>query len=80
LCLFTLFINLILTDESGMVTELLKPVEVGLMLRYPELSIIRLAKKGQIPHIILPGGEIRFEKSEIERLIEQGRRRVADDR
>ncbi len=61
-------------------TELLKPFEVSLLLRCPELRILRLAKAGRIPHIVLPDGQIRFEKAEIDRLIEQGRRRVADDR
>jgi excisionase family DNA binding protein len=58
----------------GMKSELLKPVEVCLVLRCPERKLIRLAKAGQIAHIVLPGGEIRFEKGEVERLIEQGRR------
>ena len=64
----------------GMNTELLKPNEVGLLLRLQERRLIRLAKSGRIPHIVLPDGNIRFEKTEIERLVEKGRRRVADAR
>jgi predicted site-specific integrase-resolvase len=60
--------------------ELLKPGEVSLLLRWSENRLLRLAKTGRISHIVLPDGEIRFEKSEIDRLIEQGRRRVTDDR
>jgi predicted site-specific integrase-resolvase len=58
--------------------ELLEPFEVGLLLRIESRRLLRLAKLGQIPHIVLPDGEIRFEKSEIEILIERGRRRVVN--
>jgi predicted site-specific integrase-resolvase len=63
-----------------MCIELLKPGEVSLLLRWQERRLLRLAKAGRIPHIVLPDGEIRFEKAEIDRLVEQGRRKVADDR
>lgn len=60
--------------------ELLKPVEVSLLLRWQQRQLMRLVKLNQIPHVVLPNGEIRFEKAEIDKLIEQGRRRVIDDR
>ncbi len=60
--------------------ELLKPSEVGLILRYSERQVAKLARAGAIPHIVLPDGQMRFEKSEMDRLIEQGRRRTEDAR
>ncbi len=58
--------------------ELLKPDEVSLLLRLPEYRLKRLAKAGRIPHIVLPDGEMRFEKHEIEQLIENGRKRTVE--
>jgi hypothetical protein len=60
--------------------ELLRPTDVDLILAYPEGRTLKLARKNLISHIQLPDGEIRIEKSEIDRLIEQGRRSVADER
>jgi predicted site-specific integrase-resolvase len=62
-----------------MAIELLKPDEVSLLLNWQERRLLRLAKTGRIPHIVLPDGQIRFEQVEIDRLIEQGRRGVVDD-
>jgi hypothetical protein len=50
---------------------LLKPSEVDLLFRYPAGRSLKLAKAGQIPHIVLPDGEIRFDEAEIQRLIER---------
>jgi predicted site-specific integrase-resolvase len=68
-----------IVEDAVMDYELLKPSEVSLLLRWQERRLLRLAKLGQIPHIVLPDGEIRFEKSEIDRLIEQGRRRATNE-
>ena len=49
--------------------ELLKPKEVDMLLRYPFGKSLRLAKANLLPHIELPGGEIRFDKSEIAKFL-----------
>jgi len=50
---------------------LLKPAEVDFLLRYPAGRATRLAKRGQLPHIVLPDGSIRFREVEIEQLLAQ---------
>ncbi len=49
--------------------ELLLPHEVDRLLRYPKGRAQRLAKKNRLPSVVLPDGEIRFRKSDIDRLI-----------
>jgi len=49
--------------------RLLKPEEVDLLLRYPSGRTLRLAKKGKIPFISLPDGEIRFDEQHIQKLL-----------
>jgi predicted site-specific integrase-resolvase len=56
--------------------ELLKPDKVSEILNWQERRLLRLTKAGRIPHVVLPDGQIRFEKSEIDRLIERGRQGV----
>ena len=41
--------------------ELMKPSQVDSLLRYPSGRSQRLARKGLIPHVELPDGEIRFD-------------------
>jgi len=53
--------------------ELLKPNEVDLLFRYPLGRTKKLAKQGKIPSVILPDGEIRFLKSDIDSLMNQSR-------
>jgi predicted site-specific integrase-resolvase len=52
-----------------MKTQLLKPCEVDLLLRYPTGRSLRLARAGRIAHFVLPDGEIRFEEAEIKRIL-----------
>jgi predicted site-specific integrase-resolvase len=63
------------TENTDMKIELLNPREVGLLLCYSYRRVLKLARDGRIPYVILPDGDIRFEKSAIDRLIEQGRHR-----
>ena len=49
--------------------QLLKPNEVDFRLRYPAGRSIKLAKAGLLPFIRLPGGQIRFDEKDIERLL-----------
>lgn len=58
---------------TGMEKELLKPNEVDLLFRYPLGRTKKLAKQGKIPSVILPDGEIRFLKSDIDSLMNQSR-------
>jgi len=49
---------------------LLKPGEVDLLFRYPNGRSVRLAKKGLLPHVRLPDGEVRFRESEIQAILQ----------
>lgn len=49
--------------------RLLTAREVERMLRYSPGRATRLAKAGKLPYLILPDGEVRFNKTEIERLL-----------
>jgi excisionase family DNA binding protein len=44
---------------------LLTPLEAGEILRLPSRRVVRLAKAGEIPHVCLPSGEVRFIESEL---------------
>lgn len=43
--------------------------EVDRLLRYPRGRSAKLAKAGKLPHIKLPDGELRFDQSEIDKLL-----------
>lgn len=49
--------------------ELLKPSQIDSLLRYPNGRSERLARRGLIPYIELPDGEIRFDPEVIRELI-----------
>jgi predicted site-specific integrase-resolvase len=50
--------------------NILLPREVDELLRYPRGRSLKLAKAGKIPFITLPDGEIRFDESEVARLLD----------
>ena len=50
-----------------MITDLLTSRDLDRHLRYPRGRSVRLARRGLIPHIELPDGEIRFDPPIIER-------------
>ena len=52
-----------------MVIELLNPFEVDDLLRYPPGRSQKLALADLIPHVRLPDGEIRFRKTDIEKIV-----------
>jgi len=54
-----------------METNLLKPRKLDLIFRYPPGRSLRLAKRGQLPYIVLPDGEIRFDQKDIEKILSQ---------
>lgn len=49
-----------------MTTQLLKPGELDIRLRYPSGRSLRLARQGLIPSVTLPDGEVRFDPTVIE--------------
>ena len=55
-----------------MTIRLLMPIEVDRILRYPAGRYERLAKRGKLPCVRLPGGTIRFRELDVERLISPG--------
>jgi hypothetical protein len=50
----------------------LSPDEVETILRLEDGTAERLARRGQLPHFVLPGGAVRFDLVPIGKLIEQG--------
>jgi excisionase family DNA binding protein len=55
-----------------MTDELLTPRQVAELLQVDRNSIYRWIKKGVINAIKLPGGQIRFNRNYINRLVENG--------
>lgn len=49
--------------------SLLYPEEIDNRLNWPLGRATRLAKKGKLPHVVLPDGSIRFEWESIEPLL-----------
>lgn len=56
--------------------QLLKPREVDLLLRYPAGRAARLAKRGLLPSIRLPDGEIRFRETDVRKIITDTERKT----
>ena len=48
---------------------LLTESEAGDILRLPSRRVLKLARQGVIPHITLPGEEIRFSQADLEKWI-----------
>ena len=48
-----------------MFNSLLDSNDLSIVLNLPPRRVKRLARKGEIPHVVLPGNEIRFEPEEI---------------
>lgn len=58
--------------------RLITPRELDRQLSYPQGRSVRLARTGQIPHVLLPDGEIRFSAIEIATWL-QGRSKAAPE-
>ncbi|MCC6126899.1 MAG: helix-turn-helix domain-containing protein [Pirellulales bacterium] len=56
---------------------LLTESEAGDILRLPSRRILKLARQGAIPHIDLPGNEIRFERADLDKWIASHKREEA---
>ncbi len=50
--------------------DLTRPEEVDRLLRWPAGRAHRLARRGKLPHVLLPDGAIRFRLPEILALLE----------
>ena len=51
--------------NKGMDIELLTSREVDRLLRYPHGRASRLARAGLLPAVVLPDGELRFERQAV---------------
>ena len=54
--------------------RLIPPSEIDSLLRLPRGRAKRLAIKGEIPHILLPDGEVRFDPEEMQNWLKRCRR------
>lgn len=52
---------------------LLDATEAGAQLRMPRARLTRLARKGEVPSIVLPDGEIRFRRTDLVEWVAQYR-------
>lgn len=52
-----------------MLTKLLTPGEVDEWLAMPQGRASRMARNGLLPHLVLPNGDLRFEREAIEQLL-----------
>jgi hypothetical protein len=59
---------------SPALPSLLTPQDVGLWLNMPTARVIRLARKGAIPCLTLPDGELLFDPVELVPWIDQLRK------
>lgn len=46
-------------------TILLTDVEAANLLRILRTRLVRLARRGEVPHVLLPDGEIRFRRQDL---------------
>lgn len=44
-------------------------LDIDGLFRWPAGTSERLAKRGKLPHYVLPNGEIRFDRAEVEALV-----------
>jgi hypothetical protein len=51
--------------SNATLPRLLTPMDVGLWLSLPVRQVERLARRGRIPAIVLPGGELAFDAAEL---------------
>jgi hypothetical protein len=51
--------------STGTLPQLLTPMDVGHWLSLPTRQVERLARRGEIPSITLPGGELVFDAADL---------------
>jgi excisionase family DNA binding protein len=57
---------------------LLTPFEAAELLRLPSRRVVRMAKAGEIPHVLLPGDEYRFDEAELWRWVDDHKQPPAE--
>ena len=62
---------------DAILPELLTAHEVGLWLGQPPARVLRLAKRGAIPSLTLPGGDVVFDRAELAEWVDKLRRERA---
>ena len=53
--------------------DLLKPAEVDVLLRCPAGRTKKLAKAGNIPYLVLPNGDVRIERADLDRFMAENK-------
>ena len=61
-------------------THLLTNVEAGELLRLTPRQVLRLAKRGELPAVHLPGDEIRFDPADIAQWVESRKQSAPKER
>jgi predicted DNA-binding transcriptional regulator AlpA len=59
-------------------TKLLDESEAGDFLSLTPRQVLKLARRGELPSVILPGDEIRFDPSDIRRWVDSRKRPAAE--
>lgn len=54
-----------------MMAQLLTPIEASWLLSLPTRQVVKLAKAGEIPHVLLPGNELRFRERDLSTWIDR---------
>jgi hypothetical protein len=57
-------------NTTGRLPDLLDPVMVADWLTVPPRKVEQMARRGLIPHLVLPGGELVFVADELARWVE----------
>jgi hypothetical protein len=50
---------------DAVLPRLMTPHEIGQLLSWPPARAVRMARAGQIPHVLLPDGDILFDEADI---------------
>ena len=61
-----------------MTTQLLNPADAAAVLMLTPAQVRTLVRKGQLPHVALPNGEVRFDPDDIRRWVETRKRPAAE--
>ena len=59
-------------------TKLLTQSEAAEFLQLTPRQVLRLANRGELPRVVFPNGEIRFDPADLSRFVESLKRPVAE--
>jgi hypothetical protein len=54
---------------DAVLPRLMTPNDIGRLLSCPTARVVRMARAGQIPYVLLPDGDILFDEADIARWI-----------